>query len=76
MTLSPDAALLTDRVAVVTGGASGLGKGIAEAFAAFGARVAVWDKADPERPVDVRVPEEVDAALARCIDELGCRRSW
>ena len=71
MTLRPDAALLTDRVAVVTGGASGLGKGIAEAFAAFGARVAVWDKADPGQPVDVRVPDEVDAALARCIDELG-----
>ena len=71
MTLTPDAALLTDRVAVVTGGASGLGKGIADAFAAFGARVAVWDKADPGQPVDVRVPDEVDAALARCIDELG-----
>ena len=71
MTLTPDAALLTDRIAVVTGGASGLGKGIAEAFTAFGAQVVVWDKADPDQPVDVRVPKEVDAALARCIDELG-----
>jgi len=71
MAIGPGDALLTDRVAVVTGGSSGLGRGIAEAFAAFGARVAVWDKADPLHPVDVRVPEQVDEALERCIDELG-----
>ena len=71
MALTPDAALLTDRVAVVTGGASGLGRGIADAFAAFGARVVVWDKADPEHPVDVRDPDQVDAALARCVAEVG-----
>jgi NAD(P)-dependent dehydrogenase (short-subunit alcohol dehydrogenase family) len=71
MALTPDAALLTGRVAVVTGGASGLGRAIAEAFAAFGARVAVWDKADPDQPVDVREPEQVDAALARTIADLG-----
>jgi NAD(P)-dependent dehydrogenase (short-subunit alcohol dehydrogenase family) len=71
MVLGPEAALLTDRVAVVTGGASGLGRAIADAFGAFGARVAVWDKADPHHPVDVRDPDQVDGAMARTIASLG-----
>jgi len=71
MSLLPDAALLTGRVAVVTGGASGLGRSVAETFEAFGARVAVWDRAVEDQPVDVRHPDEVDAALARVIEELG-----
>lgn len=71
MALGPEAASLAGRVAVVTGGASGLGRGIAEAFTGFGATVAVWDRADPERPVDVRDPDEVDAALRRVLEEHG-----
>lgn len=34
---------LTDRCAVITGGAAGIGLGIAQRFAASGARVALWD---------------------------------
>jgi 3-oxoacyl-[acyl-carrier protein] reductase len=41
-------ALLTDRVAVVTGGGAGIGRGIAAGLAAFGARVAILE-IDPER---------------------------
>jgi len=48
MDLDPSSVLLTDRVAVVTGAAVGIGAGIALAFARFGAHLALCDRdADP-----------------------------
>ena len=83
MSMNPSSVLLTDRVAVVTGGGAGIGRGIARGLSAFGARVAVWER-DPDTaaaaaeeigglgiPTDVRQSDEVDAALARTTAELG-----
>jgi NAD(P)-dependent dehydrogenase (short-subunit alcohol dehydrogenase family) len=66
-----------DRVAIVTGGAGGIGRQVALTMAALGARVAVTDVRLPDVPgclpvqVDVTDADSVRAGTAQIVGELG-----
>lgn len=65
------------RVAIITGGAGGIGRRTAESMMALGAKVAVVDVRQPEVPgclgvqMDVTDPESVRAGIERVRSELG-----
>ena len=84
MGLDPSAVLLTDHVAVVTGGGSGIGAAIARRLAAGGHTVAIWDLnlASAEAvvaelggglalAVDVASWDAVEAATEATVKSLG-----
>jgi NAD(P)-dependent dehydrogenase (short-subunit alcohol dehydrogenase family) len=76
---------LADKVAVVTGGASGIGAAIAAAYVAKGAAVALLDLSEPAAreqaeklgqraaayPCDVTEPASVDNAVDQVVQQLG-----
>ena len=73
---------LQDKVAIVTGGAQGIGRAIADGLAAEGARIVVADLANASVAaeeyegglgitVDVSSPDQVDSLVSQVVDECG-----
>lgn len=78
---------LSGQVAIVTGGASGIGRATVECFAQEGCQVAIWDAADASGTavemtdkggspviacqVDVTQPDQIRSALAATEEQLG-----
>ena len=77
---------LKGRIAVVTGGAQGIGRAVTERFVASGAKVAIWDFDQPlaektasqignnsvkAYAADVRDPASIDKALKSTLGDFG-----
>src|SRR5437868_385956 len=72
MSVGPAQFALTDRVAIVTGAGQGIGKGIALALAAFGARVVCADRrAETANETAAEIEAAGGAALASRTDVRG-----
>jgi len=68
---------LEGRIAVVTGGASGIGAAVAKDLTAAGARVVTWDiTGSADVLCDIRDEESVKAAMRRTVREAGVPSAW
>jgi 3-oxoacyl-[acyl-carrier protein] reductase len=61
----PNAIDLKNRIAVVTGGAQGIGRATVERFVASGAKVAIWDQ-------DIALAEKTAAAVGPAVRAYAC----
>jgi 3-oxoacyl-[acyl-carrier protein] reductase len=61
----PNAIDLKNRIAVVTGGAQGIGRAATERFVASGAKVAIWDH-------DIALAEKTAAAIGPAVKAYAC----
>ena len=75
MDLDPRSVLLTDRVAVVTGAAVGIGAAIALAFARFGAHLALCDRDAENLAATARAVEAPGAASSPTSSTCATRRA-
>ena len=72
---------LNGRVAIVTGGAMGIGEAMVKDLKACGAKVAIFDVAEPKEEaldentlyvnVDIRDKEAVEGAVAKVVEKFG-----
>lgn len=69
---------LQQEIAVITGGASGMGRACVQALSQRGVRVVVWDKnidgVEGDAICDVSSAEAVEAAMAQTIERVGVPR--
>jgi NAD(P)-dependent dehydrogenase (short-subunit alcohol dehydrogenase family) len=71
--------LVSNQVAIVTGGASGMGKATVEALRERGVKVMIWDKHFPKDSLDglacdVSSEQEVEHAMQQTIERIGTPR--
>ena len=72
---------LSDKVVIVTGGSMGIGEAVVADLKGCGAKVAIFDKAEPQAEVldentifiqlDIRSKAEVEAAVAQVVERFG-----